>query len=90
MKFAVRAILFYSVSLLIAFVVCGIANAAIYAVTTYWGFNDFGFPALLFWLAIALLETSCCLYAVSSVNEDILWPIEETERPTTVTKDEGT
>ena len=90
MKFTVRAMLFYSASLLIAFVVCGIANALIYTITTYYGFNDFGF-AWMFWLGLAMVETGSCVYAVGSISEDILWPIEDIRaEPTEIAKEEGT
>lgn len=78
MKFTIKAILFYTVSLFIAYVVCGIANAAIFALTNYYGLNDFRFAAVLFWVGLALMETGCCVYAVSAISEDVLFKIEET------------
>ena len=76
-KFAIKAILFYTISLVAAMLLTGLTNAALYWFLRTAGLSDLG-NMLLFRLGLALVETGTCVYAVSQLSEDILYKVEET------------
>ena len=81
-NFAIKAVGFYAVSLVVAMLLTGLTNAGIYWFLRTVGLSEFG-NLLAFRIGLALTETATCVYAVSQLSEDLLYKIEEysTEPP---------
>lgn len=90
-KFAIKAILFYTLSAICALTILGLINAVIFWFFGIAGLLEFG-SSPLFIAGLAITETSLAVYCVSSISEDVLYyngeyedeiPAETTEEKAT-------
>ena len=72
MKFWIKAVLYYTASLVVSLLLCGGTTFAIYWFLNTAGLQGFG-DMLLFKISLAALETSTCVYLVSELSETILF-----------------
>jgi len=86
-NFALKAILFYVISLICALVITGMTNAAIYWFFAVAGLSELG-RMPLFIAGLAAVEVGACVYCVSSISEDVLFSMGEYDESPTETTDE--
>lgn len=90
--FAIKAVLFYTLSAICALTILGLINAVIFWFFGMAGLLEFG-SSPLFIAGLAITETSMAVYCVSSISEDVLYSIgeyEDDEIPAETTDEKAT
>lgn len=91
-KFAIKAVLFYTLSAICALTILGLINAVIFWFFGIAGLLEFG-SSPLFIAGLAITETSLAVYCVSLISEDVLYytgEYEEDEIPAETTEEKAT
>ena len=91
-RFAIKAILFYTLSAICALTILGLINAVIFWFFGIAGLLEFG-SSPLFIAGLAITETSLAVYCVSMVSEDVLYyqgEYDEAEALTETTDEKAT
>ena len=78
MKFKMKAVLYYTVSVIVGLTICSGLNVMVYCFLDYIGIPDFG-RSVGFMLGMAVMGTSFFRLVVSLLSEDILFSDDKEE-----------
>ena len=89
MKFAIKAIVFYTIGTICAMTICAIVNVAIFWLFSVAGLLELG-SSPLFIAGLAITEISLSVWCVSMVSESILYYSGEYDQPYTFEEEKET
>jgi len=87
MRFAIKSIVFYSLSAICALTILGIVNVAIFWMFTAAGLLELASSPLCIG-GLAVTETCLAVYCISVLSEDVLYYIGEYDAPETTDEKE--